>query len=518
MKATHRVRNKQGDTVGFIIKNTQYFNKYTIAKYIDNIENLSITSAGVFRCKKQRLPEMQLKQMNAMLYNQICRDNSFERDCSKQFSEWKRNNHKKVLQVEGARQVGKTTEIKKFAYKHYEQVIYVNLSADMDRFSEIVINPGINELALQNYCNVNNLPDYVDDDQTVLIIDEIQMSKNIYNNIRTFRDRLKCDIIVTGSYLGQILNPEFFKPAGTIVTVRIRPLQFKEFCRVFSLEADLMSIDLFGSGDPEKYKKLFELYEVYKQIGGYPDIVKEYVKTKSINNCIAALVQLLDTFKKESNAYFNDIRQIGIFQYVYMAAAQLLCSNKKGSGNEIISDLADIVRDNQKELISRKEVSKAIAWILSCGILGTCDLCNNGDIKDIRPSRKVYFTDCGLANVQLRMSNYPNSTKQGVLTENFVYCELTRLYDNIELGLSGERPCFQAYNNYELDFEVVDVDGYTVGIEVKTQDGDHKSLNEYIKRKLIDRGILAKVTKGGHTEKIDTIPIFTVGCRYPYKM
>ena len=54
------------------------------------------------------------------------------------------------------------------------------------------------------------------------------------------------------------------------------------------------------------------------------------------------------------------------------------------------------------------------------------------------------------------------------------------------------------------------------GIEVKTKDGEPKSLKVYIDKNFVDRGIVVKPTKGGHGDKFDTIPIYTVGCRFPY--
>ena len=517
MKATHRVRNKLGNTVGFLIDGQTFVNNYITNKYVSNISNLSVTTSGVFRQKGGKLPEIRLKQLNRLLYQQIAKNNPFDRDCQKLFSDWKRFNSDKVLQIEGARQVGKTTEIKKFAYNNYEQVIYINLSVDNQEFVSKVIESGLNILSLHQYCQESGLPDYIDDKSTLLILDEIQVSQKAYNSIRLMRDNLKCDIVVTGSYLGRLLNREFFQPAGTIRLVRLEQMSFREFCRVFNEEGNLLSIDLFGGSNQNRYNNLYKLYNIYKQIGGYPDVVKEYVRNKDIERCKVVVSGLIEMFKNESRTYFEDERAVLIFEEVYKSAAQLMCSNKRGSGNKSLVDLTEIVSTNQKVLVSRNEVSKAINWLYYCRILGLCDLFNNGDIKDIQAARKIYFTDCGIASVALQSSNYSESSVQGALTENFVYCELNKLYENFNQNLTGNRPCFSTFGDFELDFVIVDVNRYAIGIEVKTNDGAHRSLNEYIKRKFIHKGVMVKNTKGGRSEKIDTIPIYTVGCRYPYK-
>ena len=66
----------------------------------------------------------------------------------------------------------------------------------------------------------------MDSPETEVIIDEIQESAAIYNRIREFTRTLKSDFIVTGSYLGRILNKEFKFSAGDLDTVEVQTLSF----------------------------------------------------------------------------------------------------------------------------------------------------------------------------------------------------------------------------------------------------------------------------------------------------
>ena len=70
-------------------------------------------------------------------------------------------------------------------------------------------------------------PTFVDDENTVVIIDEIQESAEIYNRIREFTRYMKSDFIVTGSYLGRVLNKEFKYSAGDMVSLEIHTLDFE---------------------------------------------------------------------------------------------------------------------------------------------------------------------------------------------------------------------------------------------------------------------------------------------------
>jgi len=60
---------------------------------------------------------------NRFIENEI----ELERDVQNELAAWKPKWYHMVLQVEDPRQVGKTHEVRKFAYSHYDQVIYVNL-------------------------------------------------------------------------------------------------------------------------------------------------------------------------------------------------------------------------------------------------------------------------------------------------------------------------------------------------------------------------------------------------------
>ena len=52
---------------------------------------------------------------------------NLKRDAYYKLLEWKKSHTNKVLLVEGARQVGKTYLVKKFANENYKNVIYINL-------------------------------------------------------------------------------------------------------------------------------------------------------------------------------------------------------------------------------------------------------------------------------------------------------------------------------------------------------------------------------------------------------
>lgn len=516
MEATHKVQDSRNKLVGFMIDN-KFFTDYFVVKNIDLIDNLFITEKRVIE-SENKLPVIQYKEITKVIYEDLIKQNPFERDIQKDLLAWKNNPLHKVLQVEGSRQIGKTTEILKFAYQNYEYVIYVNLATDEYKFIDTVINEGSHILAMEAYCRKANLPHFVNNDNTILIIDEIQINSKAYNSIRTINGGLDCDFIVTGSYLGQILNQGFFLPAGTVSYAHMFPLSFKEFCRVFNAEKQLMDINLYGKSNRMDYENLDKLFEVYRQIGGYPEVIKKFIDTKKIKPCHTVIQDLLYTFEKESRNYISDTKETLIFQAVYIEAIKEMCFEKRGAGTKLVDTITKVVKSSQKMIVNRDEVSRAIQWLIYSGIIGVEGLYLDGDRLNFLSSRRMYYLDCGLANYIANLAGIPADALEGLLTETFAYAELNRLYKRpySEMLVKGDIPCFSTYGEYELDFMVMDASNTVYGIEVKTKSGDPKSLKIYIDKKLIDKGIVAKRTIGGHGEKYDSIPIYAVGARFPY--
>lgn len=488
MTATHRVVDSDGSTVGFMV-NQEFHTDYDIRENIEYVDNLTLRENEIISEQKV-LPVISYRQ--AVIkneYQRIAEENPFERDIQKELEAWRQDQSHKVLQLEGSRQIGKTTELLKFAYGNYEYVIYVNIVNDKYRFQEC-INSGVNAMEMEKYCRRAKLPHYIDNKNTILIIDEIQDSSSVYNSIREMDAKLNCDIVVTGSYLGRILgNKSFFLPAGTISYAYMFTMSFAEFCGVFQCDDLLYHIDLYGNDQEEDYAKLDALYQIYIKIGGYPEVVKKYRQTQNIDACYEIIDKLLNTFQGESRNYFTDAREVEIFGQVYREALKEMCSEKKG-----------------------------LRWLRYAGILGVCNLAYDGDMRNILPDRRMYFADCGVASYVAGNSLIDQSSLAGIITETFVYNELHRLFKKpySERKVIEDEVCFSIFGEYELDFMIADKNKVIYGIEVKTNSGEPKSLKVFIRKGLVDKGIVAKHSKGGRGTQFDTIPVYTVGCRFPY--
>lgn len=152
----------------------------------------------------------------------------------------------------------------------------------------------------------------------------------VYNLIREFTRAFECRFIVTGSYLGRILNEEFKLSAGDLTSLRVETLTFEEFAAAFGLDGMFKQTGLFGESASEDYDALKELYELYCQTGGYPAVVTEYLETRSLQKCREKLEDVIHLFCSESIRYFDDILDAAVYDNLFCSVPkevlQLRCT------------------------------------------------------------------------------------------------------------------------------------------------------------------------------------------------
>ena len=374
---------------------------------------------------------------------------------------WKKRPNHSTLEVSGARQVGKTYIVNRFADEQYRQKIYINL---MDLSGELFLEQ-YRELwqemkAGKRYQNPiyelikRHQPDFEDSDHTVVIVDEIQESADIYNRIREFTRTLKCDFIITGSYLGRILKKEFKYSSGDLDYLEIRTLGFEEFLTALDRIELYEEMSLYGGSDTKTYQELQKLYDDYCAIGGYPSVVLKYLENAPLQDCQAELLKIIRLFANESRRYFEDILDAAVYENIFTGVARILAKEKKGFDKDSFSEeLQGIVVKDYSSNITKVSVNRAIDWLYSAGVIGFAGKLPECSLLDFKAKARCYFLDVGLTNYFLTKSGAPKATVSGILNENFVYLDLRRrIAHPSEVAL--ETPAFATLGNGEIDFYV----------------------------------------------------------------
>ena len=447
-----------------------------------------------------------------------------KRDVYKELLAWKSKSNHKVLELEGARQVGKTYILEKFAKKEYQSHVYINMigssgkdflqcletAASWEPGKKRENNPVYKAFQLYD-------PDFSDCEDLLIVIDEIQESSVVYSKIREFARDFKAHFIVTGSYLGKTREKEYFLSAGDTEVLTMTTLTFPEFLDAFHKRGLYESIDLYGGSDHAGYDELKSYFHIYLQIGGYPEVVTTYLESRSIPDCEAMISNLIQIFVKESSRYFDSPLELQMFEKIFSSIAATLLKEKKGTP-DLTTDLTKIIFKEESGRITKKMTNYAISWLFLSHQIGYCSMsvdCSNLDIVD---NCRYYFNDLGVAGYFLKLTGEPLSIIEGVLCENFVYLELVRRIRKQEIA--GQVPWFaiDKRTSGELDFYVRSrIDNMDYGLEVKRGKNRANTANALLERGKLDFIYQLKNTYGGIADRKYSVPLYLCG-RIPFNL
>lgn len=150
-----------------------------------------------------------------------------ERKITQKLLEWKEEEKKPCLLIRGARQVGKTFIIDKFARENYESYIYINFEL-MPEYKKIFdgnldIKTLITKLEV-TFPDIKIVPQ-----KTILFLDEIQSCPNARTALKSFALDGRIDVISSGSLLGLYYKEVSSYPVGYERIIDLYPLDFEEF-------------------------------------------------------------------------------------------------------------------------------------------------------------------------------------------------------------------------------------------------------------------------------------------------
>lgn len=447
-----------------------------------------------------------------------------KRDIYRKLLAWKSKSNHKVLELEGARQVGKTYILDKFAKKEYKSHLYINMigstgkdflqcletAASWEPGKKREKNPVYRAFQLYD-------PDFSDCEDLVIVIDEIQESSVVYSKIREFARDFKAHFIVTGSYLGKTREKEYFLSAGDTEVLTMTTLTFPEFLDAFHKRGLYEAIDLYGGSDHAGYEELKSYFHIYLQIGGYPEVVTTYLESRSIPDCEAMISNLIQIFVKESSRYFDSPLELEMFEKIFSSIAATLLKEKKGTP-DLTTDLTKIIFKEESGRITKKMTNYAVSWLFLSHQIGYCSMsvdCSNLDIVD---NCRYYFNDLGVAGYFLKLTGEPLSIIEGVLCENFVYLELVRRIRKQEIA--GQMPWFaiDKKTSGELDFYVRSrIDNMDYGLEVKRGKNRANTANALLERGKLDFVYQLKNTYGGIADRKYSVPLYLCG-RIPFNL
>ena len=428
-----------------------------------------------------------------------------ERKIYQDLLNWKLNNDRKPLILQGARQVGKTYIVNYFAGKEYVNSVYCNFEKDSqlhDFFDNLDPMTIIKKLSL--YKRKEILPH-----NTLIIFDEIQACPQAITSLKYFNEEANdYHIISLGSLLGVSVNRSNFSfPVGKVQFMTMYPLDFEEYLMAKNAH-ELISLikNCFLTNTPLDrafHERAIDYYKEYLYVGGMPEAVMEY--NRNSNPELVRIIQqsILESYLNDMGKY-NKQTEIPKTKIVY-----------KSIGTQLGKENKKFQYKNIKHGARSKEYQEAIEWITLSWIatqlykLETVLLPLNAyqSLTDF----KFYMNDVGLCTASQNIyiedilsNNELLSIFKGGLTENYVFNQL--LSNNIKSYY------WVSDGVAEVDF-VVRLNNDIIPIEVKsTENIRSKSLSIYKDINKPKYSIRISLRNFGYENEIKSVPLYAVFC------
>lgn len=429
-----------------------------------------------------------------------------KRKIEQALTDWKNTPNHSPLIIKGCRQCGKTYSVRDFAKKNYKHEVYLNFFKNPSYISIFDGSLEIDNLIMMMSALLG--PSAVfKPGETVIILDEIQDCPEARTALKFFREDGRFDVIGTGSLLGVKgygKQPKSI-PVGSETVIEMHPLDFEEFLWANGITPQVIDM-LKKCFDEEKpvpealHEKMRQLILQYTVVGGMPEVVDTFVKTKQMNSVLALQRDIVRSYEDDMVKYADDKDKPLIKECFQSIPKQLSKENKKFQYSVV------------KKGGTASKFQGSIQWIEDAGIIARCynldlpELPLDGNaIDDIF---KVYMQDTGLF-----VSTLEDGTQFDILQGN-LYGYKGAIFENLMADIFTKmgRKLYYYHKDsgLEIDF-VIRYKGSATLIEVKATTGNTKSTKTILahpEKYHVAGAIKLGDYNVGRNEKMLTIPIY----------
>ena len=420
--------------------------------------------------------------------------------------EWKNTINHKPLIIKGCRQCGKTFSVIDFAKKNYKNVVYLNFFENPDYISVFTGSLEVNNIIMMLSALLGSDAVF-EENETVLILDEIQECPEARTALKFFRIDGRYDVIGTGSLLGVKgygKEPKSI-PVGSETVIDMYPLDFEEFLWANGIEVPIIemlnnNLEMETPIPEALHKRMRQLLLQYTVVGGMPDVVQTFINTKQMDEVLQIQRDIIRSYEDDMVKYAEKKDKANIKECFNSIPKQLSKENKKFQYSVI------------KKGTTASKYAGSIQWIEDAGIITRCynlsitELPLDGNAeKDIF---KVYMSDCGLF-----VSMLEDGTQYDILSGN-LYGYKGAIFENliadIFTKMGRKLYYFHKDSGLEVDF-VIRYNSECTLVEVKATSGNVKSTKTILnhpEKYHVKSAIKLGDYNVGRTGQILTLPLY----------
>ena len=380
------------------------------------------------------------------------------RKITNRIEEFYKSNPNKALMIVGARQVGKSYAIGKFAEAHYESVITIDFIENPEYVSVFENAQGADEILLRLSAVFG---DRMIPGKTMIFFDEVQECRELITQIKYLVQEGTYAYILSGSLLGTVFKDIVSAPVGYMDIAAMYPLDFEEFAWANGVGEKV--IDSLRSSFEQKtpvdafiHERMTALFELYLIVGGMPEAVSAYLETKNLRKVADAQNAIIRLYKRDISKY-DEKDRLYLNEIFDLIPSELNAKNKR------------FILKNLNEKARFDKYYNSFLWLKNAGVALSVNVVDEPKVPLLLSKSqnlfKLFSNDVGLLaaqygnEIQVRILQHETSMNFGSIYENVAAEELAAhgfalyYYNSKKFG--------------ELDF-VIEEDGKVLPIEIKS--------------------------------------------------
>lgn len=323
-------------------------------------------------------------------YGMIRLGDSMKRNIENRLVAWKDSNNKKPLIIKGARQVGKTFSIRRFAQENYDHVVEINFERQLEFVKLFESTRDPEEILAYLKLTYMGVPF---DDNTLLFLDEIQASSDALTALKFMAETFPTDIICSGSVLGVAIASSTSFPVGYVETWDMFPLSFIEFIKAYGVDDQMIqsmetALVNYSPLPDVIHNKMNEIYKDYVVVGGMPEVVQAFVKNKSYREALIIQRRIVSDYSNDMAKYALGSDRIKTRECFESIPLQLAKDNKKFQYSVV------------KKGYNARYFDSSLRWLEDSGLVIKVNKLNQVkrplDANKVLSSFKIYMFDTGL--------------------------------------------------------------------------------------------------------------------------
>ena len=421
-----------------------------------------------------------------------------------------KSSSKKILLIDGARQVGKTYIIRYVGQRLFENFIEINLVEDSLGNRLFAGTKTVEDFYLQISMLAGSK--MKQKENTLIFLDEIQAYPHLLTLLKFLSQDDKFTFIASDSLLGVTLSQAASIPMGSIRKVRMFPLDFEEFLYAngmneIAITAMRKKFKGLEALDKPIHDKMMDLFRKYLLVGGLPDVVNSYLAEKNIQAVREIQSEIHEYYASDASKY-DEEKKLKIRRIYDLIPSSMENKKKRVVAQNIENKRGKTFGDYQDEF----------EYLISAGIALNVQAISNPVFPLIESTGKnllkLYLNDVGILTGIL----YGNNIR--AILDDEVSINLGSVYETVvasELIAHGYKLFY--YDNRskgEVDYLIDDYDSLSaVPIEVKSGKNYtvHSALNAFVQNEdyhIQKAFVLSNAREITTNGKITYLPIYYI--------